>query len=215
MRYYYTLYLNTYGYSLLFYKVYHEEGECRQLEFLLEKEQTLETYSTLLQKSWNSTKLIFGINKNYWAEETPEGGHPPPTRVGGTPYPLRAPLPRGPLGSPSMPTFWYKVSFSLEKTVGKLTRRNSAAMRRDLGGTNLGLRWSCSAGDTSLREGEIITIIITNDPLVGRASISINIFTSTIPSQNPSSSLVSNLVWKPQIGTCGLLVVLITPCSWC
>ena len=48
---YYTLYLNTYGYSLLFYKVYHEEGECRQLEFWLEKEQTLETYSALLQKS--------------------------------------------------------------------------------------------------------------------------------------------------------------------
>ena len=44
-------------------------------------------------------------------------------------------------------------------------------------------------------------------------SISINIFTSTISSQNPSSSLVSNLVSKPQIGTCGLLVVLITPCS--
>ena len=32
---------------------------------------------------------------------------------------------------------------------------------------------------------------------------------------NPSSYLVSNLVSKPQIGTCGLLVVLITPCSWC
>ena len=31
------------GYSLLFYKVYHEEGECRQLEFWLEKEQILET----------------------------------------------------------------------------------------------------------------------------------------------------------------------------
>ena len=30
---------------------------------------------------------------------------------------------------------------------------------------------------------------------------------------NHSSSLVSNLVSKPQIGTCGLLVVLITPCS--
>ena len=44
-------------------------------------------------------------------------------------------------------------------------------------------------------------------------AISINIFTSTISSQNPSSSLVSNLVPKPQIGTCGLLVVLITPCS--
>ena len=62
---YYTLYLNTYGYSLLFYKVYHEEGECRQLEFWLEKEQTLETYSALLQKSWNSTKVIFRINKNH------------------------------------------------------------------------------------------------------------------------------------------------------
>ena len=67
--------------------------------------------------------------------------------------------------------------------------------------------------ETSLREGEIITIVITNDPLIGRGSISINIFTSTISSQNPSSSLVSNLVSKPQIGTCGFLVVLITPCS--
>ena len=47
----YTLYLNIYGYSLLFYKVYHEEGECRQLEFGLKKEQILETYSAQLQKS--------------------------------------------------------------------------------------------------------------------------------------------------------------------
>ena len=62
---YYTLYINTYGYSLLFYKVYHEEGECWQLEFWLEKEHTLETYSALLQKTRDSMKLIFGINKNY------------------------------------------------------------------------------------------------------------------------------------------------------
>ena len=48
---YYTLYLNTYGYSLLFYKVYHEEGEYQQLDFWLEKEQTLETYYAQLQKS--------------------------------------------------------------------------------------------------------------------------------------------------------------------
>ena len=46
---YYTLYHNTYGYSLLFYKVYHEEGECRQLGFWLEKEQILETYSAQLK----------------------------------------------------------------------------------------------------------------------------------------------------------------------
>ena len=48
---YYTLYINTYVYSLLFYKVYHEQRECQQLEFSLEKEQTLETYSAQLQKS--------------------------------------------------------------------------------------------------------------------------------------------------------------------
>ena len=61
---YYMLCHNTYGYSLLFYKVYHEEGECRQLEFWLEKEQILETYSAQLQKSRNSTRVIFGFNKN-------------------------------------------------------------------------------------------------------------------------------------------------------
>ena len=42
---------NTYAFSLLFYKVNHEEGECRQPEFWLEKEQILETYSAQLQKS--------------------------------------------------------------------------------------------------------------------------------------------------------------------
>ena len=56
-------------------------------------------------------------------------------------------------------------------------------MRRNLGGTNLGLWRSCSAGDTSLREGEIIAIVITNAPLIGMGPISINIFTSTISSQ--------------------------------
>ena len=91
--------------------------------------------------------------------------------------------------------------------------RNSAATRRNIGVTNLGLRRSYSAGETSLREGEIITIVITNDPLIGRGSISINIFTSTISSQTLVHLLYPTFVSKPQIGTCGLLVVLITPCS--
>ena len=60
---------------------------------------------------------------------------------------------------------------------------------------------------------EIITIIITIDPLIGRGSISINIFTSTISSQTLVHLLYPIFVSKPQIGTCGLLVVLITPCS--
>ena len=110
----------------------------------------------------------------------PGGPHP----VQETPPPLGCgPLSPGPPGGPPVSIFCYMKGFVLEKIVGKLTGRNSAATRRNLGGTNLGLRRSCSAGETSLREGEIITIVITNDPLIGRGSISINIFTSTISSQ--------------------------------
>ena len=152
-------------------------------DFGLEKEQILETYSAQLQKSWNSTKVILGINKKYSAEEIPEGGHPPPTRVGARPTPWACPLPRGPPGSPLVPIFCYMKSFTLENIRSKLTGRNSAATRRNLGGTNLGLRRSCSAGETSLWEGEISPIVMTNDPLIERGSISINIFTSTISSQ--------------------------------
>ena len=64
-----------------------------------------------------------------------------------------------------------------------------------------------------LREGEIIAIVSTNDPLIGRGSISINIFTSTISSQTLVHLLYPIFFSKPHIGTCGLLVVLITPSS--
>ena len=144
----------------------------------------------------------------------PGGPHPVQEIGGAPPYRARPPS-TGPPGGPPASIFCYIITFTLEKIVGKLTGRNSAATRRNLGGINLELRQSCSARETSLREGEIITIVITNDPPIGIGSISINIFPSTISSQNPTSSLVSNLVSKPQIGTCGLLVVLITPCSWC
>ena len=125
----------------------------------------------------------------------------------------RAPLPRGPPGGPPMPIFCSMRSFVREKITGKLSGRNSTATRRNLGGTNLGLRQSCCAGETSLREGEIITIVITNDPLIRRGSTSINIFTSTISSQTLVHLFYPIFVSKPQIGTCGLLVVLISPCS--
>ena len=128
------------------------------------------------------------------------------------PYWARPLSPRPP-GGPPVSIFCYMKAFTLEKIVGKLTGRNSAATRRNLGGTKLGLRQSCCAGETSLREWEIITIIITNDPLIERGSISINIFTSTISSQTLLHLLYPIFVPKPQIGTCGLLVVLITPCN--
>ena len=116
---YYTLYLNTYGYSLLFYKVYHEEGECRQLEFWLEKEQTLETYSALLKKSWNSTKHVFGINKNFWAKEIGQGAHTLSRRHGGAP-PRARPLSLGPPGGLPASIFCYMKGFVLEKSWASL-----------------------------------------------------------------------------------------------
>ena len=109
---------------------------------------------------------------------------------------------RGPCWPSGAHLLLYEV-FRLRKIISKLTGRNSAATRRNLGGTNLGLRRSCSAGETSLREGEIITIVITNDPLIGRGSISINIFTSTISSQTLVHLLCSILLPELQIGACG------------
>ena len=158
-------------------------------------------------------KQLFRFNKNYWAKEIGQGPTPCPGGWGARPLLLGVPLSPRPLGGPPMSIFCYIRAFTLEKIMGKLTGRNSAATRRNLGGINLGLRRSCSAGDTSLREGEIIAIVITNDPLIGRGSISINIFTSTISSQTLVHLLYPILVSKSGIGTCRLLVVLITPCS--
>ncbi|KAM3353897.1 hypothetical protein ACQJBY_024845 [Aegilops geniculata] len=103
--------------------------------------------------------------------------------------------------------------FYLETIRRKLSERSAAVLRRNLGRANLGLRQSCSAGETSLSEGEIEVIIITNYPLIERGSISINIFTSIIFSQTLVHLLHPIFISKPQIGTCGLLVVLITPYS--
>ena len=139
----------------------------------------------------------------------PPGGHNPPGRAR---PPWRALVGSGLLGPPPLPFFWDISHFDLEKIISKLWGRNFAATRRNLGGTNRGLQRCCSAGESSLREGEIIAIVITNDPLIGRGSISINIFTSTILSQTLVHLLYPIFVLKHQIGTCGLLVVLITPC---
>ena len=91
--------------------------------------------------------------------------------------------------------------------------RSTADSRRNLRRSTFALRQSDSAGDTSLREGEIKAIIITNNPLIMGGPIFINIFTNTISCQTLVHLLYSIFVSKPQIGTRGLLVVLITSCS--
>ena len=162
-----------------------------------------------------SQKSFSEYIKNTERKKFQRGATPCPRGWGRALPPWARPLPHGPPSGPTMAIFCYTKSFDEEKIISHLLRWNSAATRRNLGGTNLGLWRSCFAGETSLREGEIITIVITNDPLIERGSISINIFTSTISSQTLVHLLYPIFVSKPQIGTCGLLVVLITPCSWC
>ena len=150
---------------------------------------------------WNILKIL--------GKESTRGG-PPTVHEGGG----RAPCLVGHLVGLRCPSSGIKC-LCLGKIRRKLSGWSTTVLRRNLGGTNRGLQRSCSAGETSLREGEIITIVITINPLIGRGSISINIFTSTISSQTLVHLLYPIFVSKPQIGTCGLLVVLITPCSWC
>jgi hypothetical protein len=72
--------------------------------------------------------------------------------------------------------------FALKKLRRRLLGQSAAVSRRNLGRSTFALRQSDSAGDTSLREGEIETIDITNDPLIVGGPIFINIFTNTISS---------------------------------
>ena len=132
-------------------------------------------------------------------------GGPHPSHEGGG----CAPLPRGPPGGSPTPIFSHMKSFDEKKIEENLSGRDSTARRRNLGGTNLGLRQSCSAGDNSPREGEIITIVITNAPLIGRGQSPST--SSPAPShlQTLVHLLYPILVSKSGIGTYRLLVVLI------
>ena len=132
---------------------------------------------------------------------------------GACPPPRARPLPHGAPGGSPTSIFSYMKSFDEKKIERNFSGRDSAATRRNLGGSNLELRQSCSAGDTSLREGEIITIVITNDPLIGRGKSPST--SSPAPShlQTLVHLLYPILVSKSGIGASRLLVVLITPCS--
>src|SRR3954466_14472162 len=112
-----------------------------------------------------------------------------------------------------MAIFCYIRSSVQGKIISNLSGRDSAATRQNLGGTNLGLRQSCSAGENSLREGEIIDIVITNAPLIGRGQSPSTSSLAPSPLKTLVHLLYPILVSKSGIGTSRLLVVLITPCS--
>ena len=210
---YYTLWYNTYAYSLLFYKVYTKRENAGSWNSGLKKEQVGDTYSAQLQKPRNSTEIYFGIKKKYWAKKLLEGTYQVATSLVGAPTPQGAPSGLvGPLLLLRHPLLLYEV-FRPRKMKRELAGRNSAATRRNLSRTNLELRQGDPAGVTSLPEGEIVAIVITNAPLIGGNS-----------SPSTSSSAPSHLqtlvhllypisVSRLRLVLVRLLVVLITSCS--
>ena len=189
---YYTLCHNTYAYSLLFYKVYIKRENAGSWNSGLEKEQILETYSAQLQKSWNSTKVIFGNNKKYWAKEIPEGAHTLATRVGGAPYPPgHAPASWAPCWPSGAHLLLYEVfrpKKNYKQAFGTRLRRHEAEPWRNQSRApaELFCRGHFPPGGGNHRHRH------HQRSSHRERAISINIFTSTISSQNPSSSLVSN-----------------------
>ena len=143
------------------------------------------------------------------------GGPTPFSRGWGVPPLGRTPYLMGPLVALRWPSSPIWSLSSRKKIRSNLSGRNSAATRRNLGGSNLELRQSCSAGETSLREGEIIAIIITNAPLIGRGQTPSTSSSAPSPLKTLVHLLYPILVSKSGIGASRLLVVLITPCSWC
>ena len=157
--------------------------------------------------------IIFRIYKKYWAKEAPKGPHTPSTRVGARPTPWACPPVSWAPWQASGAHLWlyevFRPGKNHKQAFRTKHRRHEAEPWRNQSRApaELFCRGIIPLG------GEIITIVITIDPLIGRGSISINIFTSTISSQTLVHLLYQILVPKPQIGTCGLLVVLTTPCS--
>ncbi len=159
--------------------------------------------------------------KKHWAQELHEGATPCPLGCGARPTPWARP-------PTSWPPWWWPpwwpsaghlllyVVFQWENNQkSHLLGRDSAATRRNLGGANLGFWRGCYAGETSLPEGEIIAIVITNAPLIGRGQSPST--SSSAPSHLKTlvHLLYPILVSKSGIGASRLLAVLITPCSWC
>ena len=175
----------------------------------LEKEQILQTYSAQLQKFETSRRVILELIKNI-GQIKHQRGPPAIHKGGGTPPCLVAPL--AGLRCPSSATWW---SFLPEKIRRKLSGRNAAVSRRNLGRTNLGLQGSYSAGKLPSGRGKSKP---SSSPTIlsSRGGQSPSTYS---PTPSPLQTLVHLLylisVSKPRSGTCVLLVVLITPYSWC
>ena len=188
MGYYYTFCHNTYVFSLLFYKVCMKMENAGSWNSGLEKEQILKILHNSRSPE-TPRKLVLEYIKNI-GQRKHQRGAPHYPRGRGRALPLgRPPASWAPWQASGAHLLLYEVF-----RPGKNRKEAFGTKRRRLeaepGETNLGLRRSCFAGETSLREGEIITI----DPLIGRG-LHQHLHQHHLIS-NPSSSLVSNLYLK-------------------
>ena len=180
----------------------------------LEKEQILETYSAQLQKSWNSTKRLKKIKKNPRQRWRPGGPHPAHEGGGRAPLLGCAPYLVGPLVAlrrPSSPIWSLSMRKSIKQPFGTGLRRHEAEPWRNQSRSPAELfcrgHFPPGGGNHHHRHHQRSSH--------RERAISINIFTRTISSQTLVHLLYPILVSKSGIGTYGLLVVLITACSWC
>ena len=127
------------------------------------------------------------INKEKSSPKMKARGTTPCSRGWGR-LPWARPLPCGPPGGSPTPIFSYMKSFDEKKIEGNLSGRNSAATRRNQSRAPAELfcrgHFPPGGGNHCHRHHECSSH--------QERAISINIFTSTISSPNPSSSLVSN-----------------------
>ena len=158
-------------------------------------------------------KHLFGINKNYSAKKIPEGAHTLARRVGGAPPLLGTPPISWALWQASGAHLWiYEVFFpekNHKQACGTKHCRHEAEPWRNQSRAPVELfcRGNIPPGGGNHRHRH------HQRSSHRERAISINIFTSTISSQTLVHLLYPILVSKSGIGTCRLLVVLITPCS--
>ena len=139
-------------------------------------------------------------------------GPTPYSRAWGAP-PWARPLPRGPPGGSPTSIFSYMKSFDEKKNrrepFGTILPRHKAEPWRNQSRAPAELfcrgHFPPGGGNHHHRHHQRSSY--------REREISINIFTSTISSKTLVHLLYPIFVPKRQIGTCGLLVVLITPCS--
>ena len=153
-------------------------------------------------------KLFLEIMKNSEQKKYQRGPTPWPRGWGRALPPGTPPASCAP-GGPPVPIFCYMKSFVRRKIRSKLSGRDPAATRRNQSRApaELFCRGHFPPGGGNHRHGH------HQRSSHRERAISINIFTSTISSQNLVHLLYPILFSKSGIGTCRLLVVLITPCS--